>query len=425
MNNAIRFFVALACAIISVHHGIKAGCADEISSFDTLHGKHVVGYQGWFSCPQDNSGGGWRHWFRSRVPKNEDMVTDLWPDTSELGSSELCDTGLKDIEGNAANAFSSMNEETVERHLRWMKNYNIDGLALQRFLSDFKRPNGLEWRNRVLTNVRHASKKNGRGYFIMYDISGADPNTWASDLLDDWTNLVDKGVTKDEFYWKHKGSPVVAIWGIGFKTRPGTPDEVIRLVQELKSKIGGATLIGGVPTFWRSLSNDAKPDKNWITAYRSFDVISPWTVGRYRDILTWSRYLATASKDMQFTRENGIDYMPVAFPGYSFGNAKGRSELVDEIPRRCGEFYSMQLNSYVLDIKAVTLYTAMFDELDEATAIMKIATDERKTPKNSTLVRIKTPNCDVNSDFYLKLAGTATENLRRTYSLFDGIHGKR
>jgi len=39
--------------------------------------------------------------------------------------------------------------------------------------------------------------------------------------------------------------------------------------------------MGGVPTYWRTLRNDSKTEPAWAEAYRSFDIISPWAVGRY------------------------------------------------------------------------------------------------------------------------------------------------
>src|SRR5271170_3359263 len=64
------------------------------ADFSTLIGKHVVGYQGWFSCPDDKAKLGWRHWFRGSQPEPNNLVVDMWPDTSELSPGELCPTGL-------------------------------------------------------------------------------------------------------------------------------------------------------------------------------------------------------------------------------------------------------------------------------------------------------------------------------------------
>ena len=46
-------------------------------------------------------------------------------------------------------------------------------------------------------------------------------------------------------------------------------------------KAAGLTVMGGVPTNWRTLNSDSKTDPLWAAVYRSFDVLSPWAVGRY------------------------------------------------------------------------------------------------------------------------------------------------
>src|SRR4051812_32123309 len=62
--------------------------------FSSLHGVHVVGYQGWYACPWDGAGGGWGHWFvaGSNTKDPNSIALDEWPDTSELGPDERCPT---------------------------------------------------------------------------------------------------------------------------------------------------------------------------------------------------------------------------------------------------------------------------------------------------------------------------------------------
>jgi hypothetical protein len=86
-------------------------------------------------------------------------------------------------------------------------------------------------------------------------------------------------VTNSSSYVQHRGKPVVAVWGFGFADHPGTPDDARTVIRFFKS--AGCTVMGGVPTYWRTLKNDSQTNADWATAYRSFDIISPWTVGRY------------------------------------------------------------------------------------------------------------------------------------------------
>jgi len=52
---------------------------------NTLTGKVMTGYQGWFNCEGDGANLGWTHWARDRRktfgPGN--VTVDLWPDVSE------------------------------------------------------------------------------------------------------------------------------------------------------------------------------------------------------------------------------------------------------------------------------------------------------------------------------------------------------
>ncbi len=73
--------------------------------------------------------------------------------------------------------------------------------------------------------------------------------------------------------------------------------------------------------------------------------------------------------DLVWCREQGKDYLPVAYPGFSWHNSHSGSPL-NEIPRDQGKFLWQQ---YVelkrLGVQAI--YQAMFDEIHEGTAIFK------------------------------------------------------
>src|SRR5256714_5225282 len=86
-------------------------------------------------------------------------------------------------------------------------------------------------------------------------------------------------VTNSPSYVRHKGKPVVAIWGFGFTDRPGTPLDAQTVINFFKG--AGCTVMGGVPTYWRTLNNDSQTNTAWSAVYHSFDIISPWAVGRY------------------------------------------------------------------------------------------------------------------------------------------------
>ena len=60
----------------------------------TMEGKLLLGYQGWFGCPEDGSPlRRWEHWFRRDRPAEVATARiDLWPDVSELDPDERCRT---------------------------------------------------------------------------------------------------------------------------------------------------------------------------------------------------------------------------------------------------------------------------------------------------------------------------------------------
>src|SRR5579885_346721 len=137
----------------------------------TLENKVLVGYQGWFTCPQDGSGR-WTHWSRG-IPAPETLTVDLYPDLRELDPDERCEVPGMTIGKKPAYLFSSRNPKTVRRHFRWMEEYGLDGVLVQRFVGSIRGKHAEE--DVVLKNIMAAAKEYGRTFVIEYDISGGDP----------------------------------------------------------------------------------------------------------------------------------------------------------------------------------------------------------------------------------------------------------
>jgi hypothetical protein len=378
--------------------------------FSTLYGKHVVGYQGWFSCLTDPDGLRWRHWFRGNQPVATDLVVDMWPDTSELTPPELCPTGLSLPSGKPAYLFSSDNAKTVARHFRWMRENNIDGVALQRFVSEFRGPRTIEHTDLVMNNVRAAAEAEGRGFFIMYDLSGDIPDI-VEKVTQDWNELTQSNhITDSPSYMRHRGKPVVGLWGLGL--RPIPPQEALELIRFFRTAATPATIIAGVPAYWRTLGKDSRKEPEWAEVYRSVDVISPWSVGRFKNEAEFDEFEKNQVKpDIAETKRLGIDYMPVIFPGTSWHNGTGGKEPLGNIPRDCGSFYKHQVDG-VVKAGVRMLYTAMFDEVNEGTAIFKVVAVPDQLPLGMPLLPLDNNNCHVQTDWYLKLAGQATVAVR-------------
>lgn len=387
----------------------------------TLEGKLVVGFQGWFMCPGDRaSKTGWWHWFTADRPDPDTVHFDLLPDVSELDADERCATGLKTPDGRPIWLFSDQNPKTVLRQFQWMQTAGIETVALQRFVVDIDPVHpvaGVAAVDRVLENVRLAAEATGRSFFVMYDIVGAEPRSWAETLARDWHTLLSRKLTSSPAYQRHKGHPVLALAGVGSNDRPGSALQMQKLVDELRATTpGGLTLMGEVATNWRTLDGDSKTDRAWSPTYRSFDILSPWTVGRFEDSSSFERYRKERLEpDLQETRRLGIQLMPVLYPGFSMANqsrVNGQPrELLNKIPRRCGKFMQLQAHAYIL-AGAQMLYGAMFDEVDEGTALFKVVALRANLPSQPNLVPLDDRDCHVESDFYLRLTGAIAHQLK-------------
>jgi hypothetical protein len=373
---------------------------------DTLDGKVMCGYQGWFSAPEDGSERGWRHWGPGRCQPGACTVS-LWPDASDLTAGELFDTGFRLADGTPARVFSSYNRATVLRHFEWMRDYGIDGVFVQRFAVETIAPVDLRQRNVVLAHCREGANRAGRTYAVMYDLSGLGAGQ-IDRVIDDWKELAGRmKITADPAYQHHAGKPVVAVWGLGLNDgRRYTLDEGRRLVQFLQTDpdFGGCTVMLGVPTYWRTLDRDALSDPALLELIARADIVSPWTVGRYATLEQAARHAdERLSPDLAWCRDRDIEYMPVVFPGFQWFNSHPDAAKSKPIPRQHGRFLWEQVMG-ARRAGASMLYVAMFDEVDEGTAIFKCTNDPPGT-------EFATFEGDP-PDHYLRLVGRAGRMLR-------------
>lgn len=393
-----------------------AAAASEVDA-TTLHHKLLFGYQGWFGCPGDGSTlDRWQHWFRTTPATAATLRVDMWPDLSELPESERCPTSLTMPDGRPAALYSAYRPAAVDMHFRWLREYELPGVFLQRFTPRLDSEPTREFRDTVARNVRAASEAHGRVFAMMYDISGHRPETLVEDIERDWKHVVDTlRVTGSPRYLRHGGRPVLAIWGFGFTDRPATPQQAAELIAFFKNNPDPryrVTLFGGVPSGWRTLTRDSQADPAWAPVYRDFDVISPWAVGRFRDPATIERFYADyVAPDLEETRRLGIEYMPVVFPGFSWHNMNAAAAL-NQIPRRSGRFFWDQIDR-AIGAGAGMLYGAMFDEVDEGTAMFKVARSPEQAPGEPRTVTLDADGDAVPADWYLRLAREAQWRLRR------------
>ena len=392
-------------------------------SQDLLNHIHT-GYQGWFTAKGDATGmEKWVHWGKGKAPLNANTLTvDMFPDFREYKSKNLYESTLTYKNGEKVKLFSSNDYATIDLHFKWMQEYGIDGVFLQRFLAPLKNHQLKSHRNKVLKNVLKAAKKYDRKVAIMYDLSGYNKQEdkqqqkdFSTYINKDWDAINKKyKLTEQTCYMHENNKPVLAIWGLGFSDRSYSlryAKEVLRLFKNPKKKDHHNTyLIAGVPSYWRSLTRDSESNPEWKAVYMSFDMLSPWSVSRYRDSISHDAYIKNVTKpDIIETKLYKKDYMPVVFPGFSWGNLK--DEGYNTIPRNGGHFLWKQIYE-AKKSGANCIYFAMFDEVDEGTAIFKTAENQEQVPVEGKFISLDADGYTLPSDWYLQIANEAGKVFR-------------
>jgi len=122
-------------------------------------------------------------------------------------------------------------------------------------------------------------------------------------------------VTASPRYLKHKGKPVVSVWGFGFPDRSITGDVAAKIINWFKTDAPAkyqATIMGGVNDIWRTalrrgircagLSISSVPG---LSDVRRHQRCGSWEKRRCLDIAEAKRI--------------GKDYLPVVWPGFFLG----------------------------------------------------------------------------------------------------------
>ena len=182
------------------------------------------------------------------------------------------------------------------------------------------------------------------------------------------------------------------------------------LIEWFKSKAPAAyrvTYMGGTPARWGTLTADARPDPAWAGVYAAMDVVQPWNVGRYRTPEAVDRWKEDVLiPDVKLAAANHQIYMPVVFPGFSWSNLK-KNAAKNQIPRLRGEFLWRQAyNAKMSGVKVLKI--AMFDEVDEGTAILKVVSSRKEAPDQGFWLTLDADGAELPSDWYLRLAGEIT-----------------
>lgn len=383
--------------------------AQPAKMYNSYEGLVMAGYQGWFDAPGDGSGRGWYHYKGRDGFKPGSCTIDLWPECSEYPKTYQTEFQYED--GTYANLFSPQDYSTVDVHFRWMKEYGLDGVFMQRFVAEIARPDGKRHFDTVLASAMDCANKYERAISVMYDLSGM-PMGGEQLLLTDIKELAEThhlfDHEKNPSYLYHNGKPLVAVWGIGFNDkRKYGYDEAEVIINGLR-KMGFSILIG-VPTNWRTLTSDTLSDKRLHKLIRKCDVVMPWFVGRYTQKTYAYKFHDLIKEDIAFAKKLKVDYAPLCFPGFSWDNMLKPGRPSSLIPRNGGSFFKEQLDYCIDQAGAKMIYIAMFDEIDEGTAIFKLA---KRTPVSQPGSKFVQLDEDVEPDTYLKIAGEAAAKLK-------------
>jgi len=394
--------------------------------FDTYFGLVMAGYQGWFGAPGDgcphaeHANTEWYHYRESEVFKPGVLRNsiDFWPDMTEYqvqytpgddgtpGRSE----NFFYPNGQKATVYSAYDESSVLLHFKWMKEYGLDGVFMQRFVGEvINNPEGKAHFDKVLESAMKGSNTYERALCVMYDLGGYEPNknNNTAAVLADARAIMDKyqllnRSAKQKFYLYEDGKPLIALWGVGFNDgRPYSLDDIEQLMNGLKEM--GFNIMLGVPTHWRERRNDALPDAKLHDLIKAAKVIMPWFVGRY-DNSNFPNFHSLIEQDVKWCNENSVGYAPLCFPGSADRNMHPNNTVQ---PRLGGTFLWNQMH-HGIKSGAKMLYIAMFDEIDEGTAIYKCL-NQSKVPGNAS-----------ETDYYVVFQNNG---YRMTTNMVEGLTG--
>jgi len=324
MNRIAILLIIVVLAALNLNAQNKHAKSSRYMSYKGLV---MAGYQGWFRTPEDGTGDGWVHYGKAGKFDAENVKVDFWPDVADY--EKTYKTSFIGSNGKPAEVFSSADKSTTELHFKWMKEYGIDGVFMQRFFGVTRGyKNSDKSHDKILKNALVAANENGRAIAVMYDLSGlkADGEDCSS-VIEDWKMLVDQlKVTNqgdNQTYLYHNGKPLVTIWGVGFPDRPYDIRKigVNRLIDFLKNDpvYGGCSVMLGVPTYFRELDKDCIHDPYLHELIESVDIVLPWMVQRFTPYLQnpIDHQRDHIIADIKWCKEHGPTAMPfeIRVPG--------------------------------------------------------------------------------------------------------------
>ncbi|WP_299512415.1 glycoside hydrolase family 71/99-like protein [Mucilaginibacter sp.] len=412
--------ILLLLAVFAVNGVFAQTKHSQTSKHTSYKGLLMAGYQGWHDTPTDGANRGWGHYLQRGVFGPGNLKIDLWPELNEY--KKMYPTPFIHADSSVAMLPSDHDYTTTDVRFKWMKQYGVDGVFMQRFIGNTRPGNTRNHFNKVLGDALKAARKYNRAIAVMYDFSGMRDTLDLPLFKSDWKNLVDSmkitsGGNKQPYLY-HNGKPLVVLWGVGFNDsgRHYTTKTMAKIVDFLQNdpEYGHCAVMLGVPTYWREFGNDTEKNPELHALIKKVDVIHPWTVGRYKDDAGFQKYNEIEKADLAWCKANHIDYAPTCFPGFSWHNLNLKDKF-NAIPRNRGNFFWNELSAAIKN-GAEMIYVAMFDEVDEGTAIMKVSQNPPIGPSPFVTFEEGIP-----SDYYLYLAGYAGKVLKKELPLPESI----
>ena len=196
------FFILL---VVFVAVNVRAQSKHSPSTlYPSYDGLVMAGYQGWFRAANDGSAAK-----RYAYGDESSSSIDAWPDVTEY--EKTYETPFSMPDGSKARFFSSVDKSTIDLHFKWMQEYDVDGVFVQRFFDVTREGNRKKESSAILRNAMEAASKYKRAIAVMYDLSGLNAvGEDCSTIIDDWKYLVDElKVTNqkgEKTYLFHRGN---------------------------------------------------------------------------------------------------------------------------------------------------------------------------------------------------------------------------
>ncbi len=207
---------------------------------------------------------------------------------------------------------------------------------------------------------------------------------------------------------------MLSIWGLGLKEDrhvPHDPAAAKELIEWFRSKAPAeyrVTYMGGTPSRWRTLTNDARegtgldrglPHDGRRAAVDRGPLSRCRERGRWKDDMIVPD-LALAAKNQPALYAGGLPGLLLVQPEARYAEERRSREIAASSSG--GRHTTPKWPA------PRVLKIAMFDEVNEGTAIFKIAARRQDAPDQGYWLTLDADGADLPSDWYLRLAGEIT-----------------